>query len=154
MLIYRDWRCLTCSKESAFEIWNLRSEKSSDLLIQHHSGTAKKINRISKTLFEFILFQMTKTKAKTCKLISFLAVCFIPEVIFKLDLAGLFSEGVTRRCSVKKVFLKFLQNSKENTCAQSLFVPGLRPATLFKKRLWHSCFPANFVKFLRTLFLN
>ena len=154
MLVYRDGQYLTCSKESAFEIWNLRNEKSSDLLIQHRSGTAKKINRISKAQFEFILFQMTKTKAKTCKLISFLAVCFILEVIFKLDLTRPFSGAVARRCSVKNVFLKFLQNSKENTCAQSLFVPGLRPATLFKKRLWHSCFPANFVKFLRKLFLN
>ena len=27
-------------------------------------------------------------------------------------------------------------------------------ATLFKKRLWHRCFPVNFVKFLRTLFLT
>ena len=29
-------------------------------------------------------------------------------------------------------------------------VPG--PATLLKKRLWHSCFPVNFVKFLRIPF--
>ena len=38
---------------------------------------------------------------------------------------------------------------------QSLFfnkVAGLRPATLLKKRLWHRCFPVNFVKLLRTLF--
>ena len=36
----------------------------------------------------------------------------------------------------------------------SLFdnVPGLRPATLFKKRHWHRCFPVNFPKFLRTPF--
>ena len=27
-----------------------------------------------------------------------------------------------------------------------------RLATLFKKKLWHRCFPVNFVKFLRTLF--
>ena len=36
---------------------------------------------------------------------------------------------------------------------QSLFfnkIAGLRPATLLKKRLWHRCFPVNFVKFLRT----
>ena len=32
-------------------------------------------------------------------------------------------------------------------------VLGLRPATLFKKRLWQRCFPANFVQFLRTPFL-
>ena len=31
-------------------------------------------------------------------------------------------------------------------------VAGLRPATLFKKRLWHRCFAENFVKFLRTPF--
>ena len=26
---------------------------------------------------------------------------------------------------------------------------GFRTATLFEKRLWHKCFPFNFVKFLR-----
>ena len=30
--------------------------------------------------------------------------------------------------------------------------PGMRPATLLKKRLWHRCFPVNFAKFLRTPF--
>ena len=30
-------------------------------------------------------------------------------------------EAVVRRCSVKKVFLKILQNSKENTVPESLF---------------------------------
>ena len=29
---------------------------------------------------------------------------------------------------------------------------SLRPGTLWKKRLWHRCFPVNFAKFLRTLF--
>ena len=40
---------------------------------------------------------------------------------------------------------------------QGLFfnkVAGLRPATVLKKRLRHRCFPVNFVKFLRTPFLN
>ena len=31
-------------------------------------------------------------------------------------------------------------------------VAGLRPATLLKKRLWQTCFPVNFARFLRTLF--
>ena len=31
---------------------------------------------------------------------------------------------------------------------------GLRPATLLKKRLWYRLFPVNFVKFLRTPFLQ
>ena len=38
----------------------------------------------------------------------------------------------------KSVFLEISQNSQENTCW-----------TLFKKRLWHRCFPVNFTKFLR-----
>ena len=35
-----------------------------------------------------------------------------------------------------------------------LWNKGLRPATLFKKRLWHRCFLVNVVKFLRTPFLQ
>ena len=54
------------------------------------------------------------------------------------------------------MFLEILQNPQENTCASFFLnkVVGLRPATLFKKRLWHRCFPANSAKFLRTLFLQ
>ena len=40
---------------------------------------------------------------------------------------------------------------------QSLFfykVAGLGPATLFKKRTWHRCFPVNFEKCLKTPFLQ
>ena len=55
-------------------------------------------------------------------------------------------EAVDQICSAKKVFLEISQNSQENTYA------SLSPATLFKKRLWHRCFPVNFVKFLRTHF--
>ena len=32
------------------------------------------------------------------------------------------------------------------------FTKFTRPATLFKKRLWHRCFPVKFAKFLRTTF--
>ena len=40
---------------------------------------------------------------------------------------------------------------------QSLFFDkfaGLRPTTLVKERLWHRFFPVNFVKFLKTPFLQ
>ena len=57
-----------------------------------------------------------------------------------------YSEAVTQRCSVKKVFLEISQNSEENTCARVSF--------LIKKRLWHRYFPVNFAKFLRTPFLT
>ena len=62
-----------------------------------------------------------------------------PEVFYK--------KGVPRN------FAKF---TGKNLC-HNLFlnkVAGLRTATLLKRRLWHRCFPVNFVKFLRTLFLQ
>ena len=54
------------------------------------------------------------------------------------------------------VFLEISQNSQENTCvrASCLIKLQARPATLPKKRLWRRCFPANFVKYLRTPFLQ
>ena len=64
-----------------------------------------------------------------------------------------------RRCSVKKVFSKF---TGEHLCRSLFFDKVLqgthfthftRPVTLLKKRYWHRCFPVNFAKFLRTLFL-
>ena len=69
-------------------------------------------------------------------------------------------EAVVQRCSVKKgvVYICVLRNFTKFTgkhLCQSLFfnkVASLRPATLFKKRLWHRCFPVDFVKFLRTTF--
>ena len=56
---------------------------------------------------------------------------------------------------MEKVFLEISQDSRDNTCARVSFFAkdaGLRPATLLKKRPWHSCFPVNFAKFLRTSF--
>ena len=60
-------------------------------------------------------------------------------------------------CSVKKSVLRNFKKFTGKHLCQSLFfnnVAGLRPATLLKKRLWHRCFPVNFVKFLRTPFLT
>ena len=59
---------------------------------------------------------------------------------------------------LKKEFLKISQNSQEKNLCQSLFfntVAGLRPATLFKKRLWHRMFSCEFCEFLKnTIFYN
>ena len=33
-------------------------------------------------------------------------------------LGGLTAEAVARRCSIKKIFLKILPNSQENTCVE------------------------------------
>ena len=47
----------------------------------------------------------------------------------------------------KKVVLRnFAKLTGKHLCQ------SLRPATLFKKRLWHRCFLVNFAKFLRTSF--
>ena len=56
-----------------------------------------------------------------------------------------------KRCSQK-----FPKIHRKNLCQSLVFnkVAGPRPATLLKKRLWHSCFPVNFAKFLRTPFLQ
>ena len=62
-----------------------------------------------------------------------------------------------QRCSLKKVFLKnFTKFSAKHLCWSVFFnkVSGMRPATLSEKRLQQRCFPVNFVKFLRTPFLQ
>ena len=63
------------------------------------------------------------------------------------------------RSSRPEVFCEkdFLRNFTKFTgkhLCQSLFFNKVadRPATLLKKRLWHRCFPVNFLKFLRTPF--
>ena len=60
-------------------------------------------------------------------------------------------EADVQRCSVKKVFLKILQNSQENIRAR-IFI--LINTVLLKKRLWHRCFLVNFAKILRTAFFR
>ena len=72
----------------------------------------------------------------------------MPNFLYRSSLSEVFcKKGVLRN------FTKF---TGKHMC-QSLFfnkVAGLRPATLLKKRLWHKCFPVNFVKFLRTPFFH
>ena len=54
-----------------------------------------------------------------------------------------------RAKKTEKVFEFSRKNHKENTCRlEYLFW------NLLKKRLWHSCFPVNFTKFLGTPFLQ
>ena len=47
------------------------------------------------------------------------------------------SEAVVRSCSVKKVFLKMLQNSQENTCARVSFLIKLQASGVFLWILQH-----------------
>ena len=68
---------------------------------------------------------------------------------------NLFNQKQPPEVFYKKGALKNFAKFTGNHLCQSLFfnkVAGLRPATLFKKRLCHRCFPVNFAQFLRTLF--
>ena len=59
------------------------------------------------------------------------------------------------RFSVKKGVLRNFAKFTGKQLCQSLFfnkVAGIRPVTLFKKRLWDKCFSVNFAKFLRKPF--
>ena len=62
-----------------------------------------------------------------------------------------------QRYSMKKAVLKNFTKFTETHLCMSLFVnkvAGLRHSILIKKRLWHRCFLVNFVKLLRTHYLQ
>ena len=74
----------------------------------------------------------------------------------RVKLLSLQTEAFIQRSSVKKVLKNFEKFTGKYLC-QSLFfnkVAELRPATSLKRRLWNRCFPVNFVKILRLLFLQ
>ena len=63
------------------------------------------------------------------------------------------SRSSHQSCSMYKGVLRNFTKFTGKHLYESLFfkkVAGLRHRTLLKKRLWHRCFPVNFVKFLRT----
>ena len=51
------------------------------------------------------------------------------------------------------VSLKIFESSQESTCAICFFIK-VKACKFIKKRLQHKCFPVNFVRFLRTPFLQ
>ena len=63
--------------------------------------------------------------------------------------------------SVKEIYIYASRSSHYTLSENDMAYKGLtkliklpQPATLSKKRLWHSCFAVNFAKFLRTPFLT
>ena len=65
-----------------------------------------------------------------------------------------FLKAVPRRCSVKMMFLKILQNSQENTYVRVSFLIKLQTESNNMVKTWHRCFPVNSAKFLRTHFIT
>ena len=55
------------------------------------------------------------------------------------------TEAVTRRCSAKKMFVKVLQNSQENTCTRVSFLIKLQAlaCNFIKKETLVQVFPVN-----------
>ena len=104
----------------------------------HCKDTATACN-LSKTEISLWIYLMLAIKISH----NHLTDNFIPRIINQISRFG---KAVAQRCCVKKVFLEISQNSQKNTCATV--------SILLKKRLCHRCFPVNFVKFLRTSFLQ
>ena len=54
------------------------------------------------------------------------------------------------------ILRNFTKFTGKHLCQSFFFnkVAGLGPATLLKRRLWHGCFPVDFVKYPRTPFLQ
>ena len=89
-------------------------------------------------------------------------VLFINDhVLLKcLSFTEAFLNTATSRGSRPEVFCKkgvlknFAKFVEKHLCQSLVFnkVVSLRSATLFKKRLWHRCFPVNYAKCSRTAF--
>ena len=58
------------------------------------------------------------------------------------------AEAVAQMGSVKNVFLKFLQNSQENTCARASFLIKLPVCKFIKNEILAQVFSLNFANFL------
>ena len=65
-----------------------------------------------------------------------------------------FTEAVAQRCSVKKVFLEILPNSRENTCARVSFLIKLQAETcsFIKKETLAQVFSCEFCEISKNTF--
>ena len=73
------------------------------------------------------------------------------EALTRCFSVHLFHRTPPAATSEKKVLLEISQKLTWKLCHSLFFnkVAGLRPANSLKKRLWHRCFPVNFVKYLK-----
>ena len=83
-------------------------------------------------------------------------LCSLSVLCIFYSTTHLYTEAATRDVLWKKVFLEISQNSQENTCARVSFWIKLMPeaCNFIKKETRAQLFPVNFVKFLRTSFLQ
>ena len=102
------------------------------------------------------VLQLKNNENITCNTLK-VNIFIYPKCIYRIFASLKDLKNSHRRCSVRKgVFRNFTKFTEKHLC-QSLFfnkVADLKLATLLKNKLWHRCFPVNFGKFLRTLFLQ
>ena len=105
--------------------------------------------------------QFWRTSTKDCICTAHTSLCYLSVLLYVQHLLPhyhcYYSEAVVRRCAIKKgVLINFGKFTGKHLWRSLFFnkVVGIRPATLFKKRLWHKCFPMSFAKFLRTPFVT
>ena len=108
------------------------------------------VGAFSPDLFQWRTFKTIKLKYNP----SLHSFDIVSAVLFQLVAGNLFETTCIRshrRCSVRKIVLRNFEKFTGKHLCQSLFfnkVAGFKPV------LWHKCFPVNFVKFLRTTFLQ
>ena len=110
------------------------------------------------------IYQLCLDVQKRHYLMSSYRICVLSTNIKVIAIGLRTFRSSHQRCSViKGVVRNFTKFTGKRLCLSLFFnkVSGLeaptkvfRPTTLLKKRLWHRCFPVNFVKFLRTAFLQ
>ena len=107
----------------------------------------------------FFLYHQLKSKKCGKSLIIFgrlmlkLRKCSL-QILINLYRSITFRGSRPDMSSKKGVLTSFTKFTGKHLC-QSLFFNKnavLSPATLLKKKLWHRCFPANSVKFIKTPF--
>ena len=78
--------------------------------------------------------------------------CFATPIKSNLHNSAFTRSSLLKVFCKKGAFRNFAKFAGKHLC-QGLF-RSQRVATLLKKRFWHRCFPMNFAKFPRTLFLT
>ena len=83
----------------------------------------------------------------------------LPPILTQCSISILpenYREAVAQRCSVKKVFFKISQNSKENTCARLSFLIKLQASGLnyIKKETLAQVFSCKFCGIFNKIFFT
>ena len=159
--------CLICN--AIFEMWTfeifqtmIRSAAANFINVKHDVNVFSLWIKNSHNLYHVhtislgpIITHWLKTKYSEKKNKPFLSIHLSFFLIDSFNISN--DRSSHQKCSMKKGALwNFTKFTGKHLCQSPFFdkVAGLRPPTLLKERLWNRCFPVNFVKVLRTSFLQ